>query len=80
MIATDSGYTLIGWNNDADEKMMMFYYYAEQDSMMGCYQDDFERFKNEWQNKGYEPDGCIVFDPDNVEILEEIPKIQVPED
>ena len=68
----DSEYPLIGWNDDVDEKMKMFFYYLEQDSFMGCYQDDFERFSKEWYSKEYEQNGCISFKPVNVEIIETV--------
>jgi hypothetical protein len=68
----DSGYPLVGWNEDADEKLKSFFYFLEQDSFMGCYQNDFERFSKEWDSKEYEPDGCISFKPENIEIIETV--------
>lgn len=62
-------YTLMSWDKDSDEKMKMFYYYCEQDSMFGCYQDDFEQFCDDWDRHEYEPDGCMVFQQENVEII-----------
>lgn len=68
----DSGYPLVGCNDDVDEKLKMFFYYLEQDSFMGCYQEDFDQFEKDWKDKSYEPDGCISFKPEDVEIIETI--------
>lgn len=68
----ENSYPLVGWNDDVDEKLKMFFYYLEQDSFMGCYQDDFEQFEKDWNDKSYEPDGCISFKPENIEIIETV--------
>lgn len=69
-IAEDRRYPLVGWNREEDEKLKMFHYYLEQDSFMGCYQDDFEQFEKDWNSKEYECDGCITFDNEDIEIIE----------
>lgn len=52
------------------EKDKELHYMIEQDSMIGVYIDDRERFNEDWDNDKYEPDGCIYLNPENVELLE----------
>lgn len=48
------------------EKDKEYAYMREQDSMMGCYIDDRERFDKDWDSEEYEPDGLFILSADNV--------------
>lgn len=53
-----------------EEKNKQLHYMIEQDSMIGVYIDERERFNADWDSGEYEPDGCIYLDPENVELME----------
>ena len=69
-------YALIGWDEqdcEIDGRIKEVIYLMEQDPMFGTYVDDRERFELDWAEKRYEPAGGIVFEPEDIEILEETP-------
>lgn len=69
-------YALIGWDEqdcEIDGRIKEVIYLMEQDPMFGTYVDDRERFELDWAEKRYEPAGSIVFEPEDIEILEETP-------
>lgn len=69
-------YALIGWDEqdcEIDGRIKEAIYLMEQDPMFGTYVDDRERFELDWAEKRYEPAGGIVFEPEDIEILEETP-------
>ena len=51
-------------------KNKQLHYMIEQDSMIGVYIDEMERFNADWDSGQYESDGCIYLDPENVELVE----------
>ena len=53
-----------------EEKNKQLHYMIEQDSMIGVYIDERERFNADWDSGQYEPDGCIYLNPENVELME----------
>lgn len=65
-----SEYGLMGWPEESDKKVMMAVYYMEQDSLMGTYLDDFERFKGNWDSQEYDSDAAITFPADQVEVIQ----------
>ena len=69
-------YALIGWDEqdcEIDGQIKEVIYLMEQDPMFGTYVNDRERFELDWAEKRYEPAGSIVFEPEDIEILEETP-------
>ncbi len=69
-------YALIGWDEkdcEIDGRVRDAIYLMEQDPMFGCYMDERERFELDWNEKRYEAPGSIIFEPEDVEILEETP-------
>lgn len=63
---------------DAD-KDKEYAYMREQDSMMGCYIDDRDRFDADWENEEYEPDGLFILSAENV-ITSELRETHMPHD
>lgn len=69
-------YALIGWDEkdcEIDGRVRDAIYLMEQDPMFGSYIDERERFELDWNEKRYEAPGSIIFEPEDVEILEETP-------
>lgn len=64
-----SGYSLIFWNPEDDEKIKNAFYYMEQDPFFGTYINDREGFEATWAAGEYEPGACIGFSKDEVEII-----------
>lgn len=57
------------------EKNKDLFYLIEQDSMIGRYIGDWEKFEADWDAECYEMDGCIYLDAENIiqtEILKTI--------
>lgn len=68
------GYTFIGNTEAVDDKVKEAIWLMEQDPLFGCYIDAREEFDEVWAAGEYEPFGCIGFEREDVEIIEE--KIQ----
>ena len=66
-----NGYVVVGWPAEADAKVKEAFYLMEQDAVFGTYIDDREEFDHGWSKGEYEPDGCVSFDEDDVEIIGE---------
>ncbi len=66
-----NGYVVVGWPAEADAKVKEAFYLMEQDPVFGTYIDDREEFDHVWSKGEYEPDGCVSFDEDDVEIIGE---------
>lgn len=62
-------FTIIGWPDESDAKMMEFVYAAEQDSMFGAYQDEREQFIKDWKEERYEPSGSLSVGASDIEII-----------
>lgn len=69
-----SEYGLMGWPEESDENVMMAVYHMEQDSLMGTYLNDFERFKRDWESQEYDSDAAITFPAEQVEIIQVLVK------
>lgn len=67
-----SGYTLLGWEKESEEKVKEAIYIMEQDEMFGIYKDNREGFEKIWYSGDYYPDASITFDKDDVEIIEQV--------
>ena len=65
-------YSLVSWVEKDNDKWKEFVYLAEQDSMFGTYVDEREQFDKDWDTEEYEPNGSLVFNKDDVEILEKV--------
>lgn len=74
MKSFNGNYVPASWKNEDDEKMMEFVYQAEQDPFFGTYIDEREEFIKDWKSDEYEPAGTLVFDSEDVEIIEELKK------
>jgi hypothetical protein len=48
------------------EKNKELAYMKEQDSMMGCYINDRDRFNKDWDNEEYESDGLFILKEENL--------------
>lgn len=67
-----SGYTLLGWEKESEEKVKEAIYIMEQDEVFGIYKDDREGFEKIWDSGDYYPDASITFAKDDVEIIERV--------
>lgn len=68
------GYVMVGWDEsdvEINAKVKEAVYLMEQDPVFGTYIDSREEFDHDWREAKYEPDGCISFDEQDVEIFEE---------
>lgn len=65
-------YSLVSWVEKDNDKWKEFVYLAEQDSMFGTYVDEREQFDKDWDMEEYEPNASLVFNKDDVEILEKV--------
>lgn len=66
------GYCLAAWQNKDENLIRDFVYQAEQDEFFGSYVDDREEFIKDWESDDYSPPGSMVFENDDVEIIEEL--------
>lgn len=67
-------YTPVSWDEKDNEKIRDFIYQAEQDPFFGTYVDEREEFLEDWKSGEYSPTGSLVFDREDVEIIEELKK------
>lgn len=70
MDSGDGQYSLIGWPPEEDAKAANAIYLMEQDQVFGSYQNDRERFDEDWKDGAWEPAGAISFPKESVEITE----------
>lgn len=56
--------TFLCLENEKKDKELA--YMKEQDSMMGCYINERERFDKDWDSEEYEPDGLFMLKEENV--------------
>lgn len=68
----DSDYSLIGWDQENDDKWRDYIYTIEQDPYFGTYIDSWDKFVEDWNNDDYSPSGSLVIHDNDVEIIEEI--------
>jgi len=67
-----NGYCLVAWQDKDDEKIREFIYQAEQDEMFGSYVNEREEFIKDWDSDEYSPAGSLLFNSEDVEIIEEL--------
>lgn len=64
----DNGqYVFLGLKDAEKDKEL--HYMIEQDSTIGVYINDRDRFDNDWEGGLYDSDGCIYLNPENIELL-----------
>ncbi|ENY8757708.1 hypothetical protein QJL46_18780 [Clostridioides difficile] len=51
---------------------MEAHYLLEQDEYTGCYINEYERFKKDWENGNCDGEACMVFSDDEIEIIEKL--------
>lgn len=69
-----SGYSIVGWQDEDDENFKEFVYMVEQDDMYGTYVNEREEFLKDWDSEEYSPNHSLVFQDEDVEIIEELKK------
>lgn len=70
-------YPLIGWDEkdaEIDGRVKEAIWEMEQDPVFGTYYEDREKFDFDWAEGKYEPAGSIVFEQEDIEVLEETPE------
>lgn len=67
---SEKGFIPISWEDD--KKMTEYFYQVEQDPMIGTYVDAREEFMEDWNNQEYEPSVTLVFQDEDIEIIEKI--------
>ncbi|VIG07319.1 Uncharacterised protein [Clostridioides difficile] len=65
-------YSLAGCDEKDIEKIRDAYYILEQDEYFGCYINEYERFKKDWENGECGGEIGMVFSDDEVEIIEKL--------
>ncbi|CZR96233.1 MULTISPECIES: hypothetical protein [Clostridioides] len=65
-------YCLINFNEEDKKTIMEAYYLLEQDEYTGCYINEYERFKKDWENSNYDGEAGMVFSDDEFEIIEKL--------
>ena len=69
-----ASYHLSYWFPDYDEQVMMGVYYAEQGHPFPRYKNNFDKFQKDWRAGEYDfGEASLVFPPEDVEEIEEIP-------
>lgn len=71
----ENRYTIAMWdegNSDIEVPIREFFYQMEQDELCGQYVDEREEFLRDWGSDDYSAAGAIVFEEQEVEILEVI--------
>ncbi|MDM9913772.1 hypothetical protein QVA98_08995 [Clostridioides difficile] len=51
---------------------MEAHYLLEQDEYTGCYINEYERFKKDWENGNCDGEAGMVFSDDEIEIIEKL--------
>ncbi|MGX9756212.1 hypothetical protein ACWYRQ_08030 [Clostridioides difficile] len=65
-------YCLANYNEEDRKIIMEAHYLLEQDEYTGCYINEYERFKKDWENGNCDGEACMVFLDDEVEIIEKL--------
>ncbi|HBF3269646.1 TPA: hypothetical protein KOB66_003551 [Clostridioides difficile] len=65
-------YSLAGCYEKDIEKIRDAYYILEQDEYFGCYINEYERFKKDWENGECGGEIGMMFSDDEVEIIEKL--------
>lgn len=69
-----SGYCIVGWHDDDDENFREFVYMVEQDDVYGNYVNEREEFIKDWDSEEYSSNLSLLFQGEDVEIIEELQK------
>ncbi|HEK8842919.1 TPA: hypothetical protein STX52_000059 [Clostridioides difficile] len=65
-------YCLANYNEEDRKIIMEAHYLLEQDEYTGCYINEYERFKKDWENGNCDGEACMVFLDDEIEIIEKL--------
>ncbi|MBH7158790.1 hypothetical protein I5994_05230 [Clostridioides difficile] len=65
-------YCLANCDEKDVEKIRDAYYLLEQDKYFGCYINEYERFKKDWENGSCDGEASMVFSDDEIEIIEKL--------
>ena len=65
-------YCLANYNEEDRKIIMEAHYLLEQDEYTGCYINEYERFKKDWENGNCDGGACMVFSDDEIEIIEKL--------
>ncbi|MCC0690814.1 hypothetical protein [Clostridioides sp. ZZV14-6387] len=65
-------YCLVDCDEEDEKTIMEAYYLLEQDEYTGCYINEYELFKKDWENGNYYGEACMVFSDDEIEIIEKL--------
>ncbi|EGT4205493.1 hypothetical protein EPL64_13020 [Clostridioides difficile] len=65
-------YCLANCDEKDVEKIRDAYYILEQDEYFGCYINEYERFKKDWENGNCDGEASMVFSDDEIEIIEKL--------
>ncbi len=68
----DDSYALISYEEKDEDTWREFIYLQEQDPFFGTYVDEREEFLEDWKSGEYMPNGSLVFQPADVEIIERL--------
>ena len=65
-------YCLANYNEEDRKIIMEAHYLLEQDEYTGCYINQYERFKKDWENGECGGEIGMMFSDDEVEIIEKL--------
>ena len=65
-------YCLANYNEEDRKIIMEAHYLLEQDEYTGCYINEYERFKKDWENGNCDGEACMVFSDDEIEIIDKL--------
>ena len=65
-------YCLANYNEEDRKIIMEAHYLLEQDEYTGCYINEYERFKKDWENGECGGEIGMMFSDDEVEIIEKL--------
>ncbi|HFG9708848.1 TPA: hypothetical protein ACGI4L_001482 [Clostridioides difficile] len=65
-------YCLANYNEEDRKTIMKAHYLLEQDEYTGCYINEYERFKKDWENGNCDGEASMVFSDDEIEIIEKL--------
>lgn len=68
----ENSYSLVGWDEQDDDKFREYTYLVEQDPLFGSYIDNYEGFIADWGMDEYCPSGSLCFDGSDLEIIERL--------
>lgn len=72
VVKIGDGYCLANYNEEDKKTIMEAHYLLEQDEYTGCYINEYERFKKDWENGNCDGEIGMMFSDDEVEIIEKL--------